>query len=851
MSIRSTTLLARKSLRARLGRTIAIAFTIVVGVSFVVGTFVLADSLRATFDNLFREINETVDLEVRSSVAFGEGLDASRDPVPLDLADTVRAVPGVEHVEPVIQRYAQFLDADGDLVTTGGAPAFGVSVAPDTRYDGLIVRDGRFPVGPDEVGIDKATGDRAGFEVGERVQVITDAGVREFLLVGTVSLPNADGFAGASLAVFDLPTALEVFDSPGQVDVIDIWLADDADVEQVQAALEAELGDRYEVITGEQVAQEASDAFGGFIDLFGNGLLTFAFITAFVSAFIINNVFAITIGQRLRELALIRAVGGTAGQVRRMIVVEALTMALIATLVGILGGIGVARLLIALFDAAGFGFPDTSTVLLWRTVAMAFVVGVGITMLSVVVPARRAARIPPVAAMRPELGFAALSSKRLVAGTVVTVIGAVMFVVGLFVRPGGTPGLLFFAGLGGIALFLGTASLSSTVARPVTTALGWPVERLFRTPGALARQNAARNPRRTSASAAALMIGVALVSAAAVFAASLRDTFTRILDRSVTADYVITDANFQGLPPAVADTLRALPELSAVTPIRGTGALVEGEQRSIGAADPSALGDLLDLDIREGGYAGMADGGVLVHRDPAGDLGLDVGSVVEMTFPNGSERSLPVAGIYADAAVAGNWLISLDTLEQVTDIPPRDFFVVARLADGVDAVLGDQAVRDAVAAFPQADVQSNAEFRQQQEDQINQLLIVITALLLFAIVIAVLGISITLALGVFERTREIGLLRAVGMTKRQTRRSVRWEAVIVSVFGAVVGVVLGTLIGVALALAVPDTIIDGVSFSPGIMLVILVGAVLAGLLAAVYPSYKASNLDVLEAIATE
>lgn len=851
MSIRSTTLLARKSLRARLGRTIAIAVTIVVGVSFVVGSFVLADSLRATFDNLFREVNQSVDLEVRSSVAFGSDATATRDPVPLSLAEELAAVEGVDHVEPVIQRYAQFIDADGNLVTTQGAPLFGVSVAPDTRYEGVVVREGRFPVGPDEVGIDKATGDRAGFSVGDRVTVITDSGQREFTLVGTVGLPNTDGFAGASLAVFDLPTALEVFDSPDAVDVIDLWLVDGADLDEVQARIEAMLPANTEVITGDQVAEEASEAFGGFIDLFGNGLLTFAFITAFVSAFIINNVFAITIGQRLRELALLRAVGASGRQVRRMIVAEALVMSIIATIVGIAGGVGVARLMILFFNAAGLGFPDSGTVMLLRTVVMAFVVGVGITMLSVLVPARRASRIPPVAALRPELGFAALSAKRLVAGAVATGIGVVMFLVGLFLRPGGTPGLLFFAGLGGLMLFLGTASLSSTVARPVTRALGWPIAKLFKTPGVLARENAARTPRRTSASASALMIGVALVSAAAVFATSLRDTFTRILDRSVTADYLVTDASFQGLPPTVAETLRALPELSAVSPIRGTTALIDGDQKALGAADPSALGDLLDLDLTAGGYENMDIDGVLVHRDPASDLGLSVGSTLDVTFQNGTERQLTVAGIFADAAVAGNWLISLDTLEQVTDVPPRDFFVVARLAEGVDAALGDLAVREAMEAFPQADVQSNAEFRQQQEDQINQLLIVITALLLFAIVIAVLGISITLALGVFERTREIGLLRAVGMNKRQTRRSVRWEAVIVSLFGAIVGIVLGTLIGIALALAVPDTIIDGVSFSYGIMVVILVGAVLAGLVAALYPSYKASNLDVLEAIATE
>jgi putative ABC transport system permease protein len=259
----------------------------------------------------------------------------------------------------------------------------------------------------------------------------------------------------------------------------------------------------------------------------------------------------------------------------------------------------------------------------------------------------------------------------------------------------------------------------------------------------------------------------------------------------------------------------------------------------------------LDLDLQRGGYEDLSLNAVLVHQDPAANLNLDLGSVVTATFQNGVSVDLTVVGIFADSAVAGNWLISLETLEAISPLPPRDFFVVAKLAPGVEAAFGDTAVRAAMEPFPQAIVQTNAEFRQEQEGQINQLLLVITALLLFAILIAILGISITLALAVFERTREIGLLRAVGMTKRQTRRTVRWEAVIVSVFGAVVGVILGSLIGVALAIAVPDSVIDGVSFSPSTTVIILIGAIMAGLLAALYPSFKASKMNVLEAIATE
>ncbi len=338
-----------------------------------------------------------------------------------------------------------------------------------------------------------------------------------------------------------------------------------------------------------------------------------------------------------------------------------------------------------MFNAAGAGFPDTSTVLLPRTVVVAAIVGIGVTLLSVIVPARRAARIPPVAAMRPELGFEAMSTRRLVLGTVVTVIGAAMFIVGLFVRPGGTIGSLTLAGVGALLIFLGVASLSSTVARPMTRLIGWPIARFFGPPGKLAQENAGRSPRRTSATAAALMIGVALVSAAAVFASSLRATFSEILENSVKADYIITDESFQGLSPAVAETLAQQPELAAVSPIRAAAALVDGDQKAIGAVDPLAFEQLVDIGVTDGDFQALADGGVFVHEDPAKDLDLQVGDPVELTFQNGTEQTLPVAGIFDDASVVQtNWLISIDTLEQVSPAAtPRDFFIVAKLADGV------------------------------------------------------------------------------------------------------------------------------------------------------------------------
>ena len=855
MSTRSTALIARKSIRARIGRLIAIAIAIVVGVSFVVASFVLADSLRSAFDDLFTQISQDVDLEVRSSVAFESG-DGSqdRDPIPATLVQEIEAIDGVAVIEPFLQRYAQFVDQNGEPVTTQGAPLLGVAWTGDQSLSGLEIKDeGRPPSGPDEVAMDKITADLQDFVVGDRIQVLTDTGTHEFTITALVGIGNSDGFSGATLAAWDVPTAQDVLGAPGEFDGVDLQVVEGADVDTVAAAIEEVLPPRTEVVTRDVLIDESNADVDGFIGPFGTGLLVFAFITAFVSAFLINNVFAITIGQRLRELALMRAVGASGTQVRRMIYVEALVVSIIATIVGIVGGIFLAKGIVTLFNSAGAGFPDTGSVLLPRTIVMAFVVGVGITLLAVALPARRAARIPPVAAMRPELGFEAMGTRRLVVGTIVTVAGALMFLIGLFLRPGGTIGTIALAGGGGLLLFLGVASVSSTVARPVTRMIGWPVAKVYGTPGSLARENAGRNPRRTSATSSALMIGVALVSAASVFAASLRSTFQGILERGVTADLLILPSSQgpQGLPPIVSQTLADLPEVGAVSPVRGAAAQIAGDQKFLGAADPIALPELINIDVESGGYEGLAERGILVHRDPAEDLELAVGDVLPVTFQSGTTLDLSVVGVFNDASLAGNWLIALSTLEEATTSAPSDFFIPLKLAADVDALVGRQAVEAAMAQFPQVQVQSNAEFREELEGQIDQLLLIITVLLGLAILIAVFGISITLALGVFERTREIGLMRAVGMTRRQTRRTVRWESVIVATFGAVVGIIVGTLIGIALCFAVPNTVVDGIALSWATIIYILVGAVVAGLVAALYPSYKASNLDMLRAIATE
>jgi putative ABC transport system permease protein len=518
--------LARRSLRARIGRSVFIGLSILAGVAFVAGSFILADSLRGTFDNLIDGLTGDTDLQVRSSLEV-DALDAVRDPLPSELVDEVAAVPGVALAEGSYGRYAQMLDPDGDPVTTQGAPTLGVSWSPDSGLSGVTLKEGRAPQGLEEVAIDKATADRIGFEVGDPIDVILSDGQERFTIVGLVGLGNSDGFVGATTVVWDPESAAAWLDADGTVDTIDMKVTEGADVEEVRAAVQEVIPARTEVVTGEELGDELKDQVGEIITIFGTGLLIFAMITAFVAAFVINNVYGITISQRLRELALLRAVGAAAPQVRRLVLLEALIVSVVATVLGILAGFGVAQALIAVFNASGGGFPEAPLVFKPLTAIVSTIVGVGVTVFSVLLPAWRASRIPPVAAMRPESGFGAIGKRQhLLFGSLLTGVGIALFVLGILVRPGSGIAWGSLTGVGALLTIFGVTSLSGTFARPVARTIGAPVQRLLGTAGKFARDNAGRSPRRTSRTASALMIGVAVITAATVFTASLRDTFT-------------------------------------------------------------------------------------------------------------------------------------------------------------------------------------------------------------------------------------------------------------------------------------------------------------------------------------
>lgn len=829
-------------------RFLLTTFSVVLGVGFVVGSFVVTDSLRKSFDEVFAQAATGLDLAIRSTSDFDTPADR-RAPIPEELVEVVRAVPGVDVAAGDVSGYAQVVSPDGKPASTQGAPLLGVSWSPDDTLNSLRLRSGEPPDGPDEVVVDIDTATSLDLDVGDRVTVMLEGPTRAFTVSGIATFGERNQLAGARITAFELETAQEVLGNPGTLDGISVSMSRDADVEQVRAAVSAALPDTVEVVTRDTVIEENVDAFGEFVDVFGNALLGFATVALFVSAFVINNTFSIIVGRRTRELALIRAIGATPAQVRTMMLGEALCTGVVATALGLGAGLLIARGIQAVFDAGGASLPDSSTVIAPRTVIVALVVGIGVTVVSALAPARRASRISPMEALHAGLTATEdhLTTRRVVAALVTTA-GAAGLANGLFVSDD-TMVTWISLGAGSMLFFVGLAALSAFVARPVARGLGSLYPRLLGMTGVLARENAARNPARTASAASALMIGLALVSMVSVIGSSIKSTALTTLRDSTRSDFIIQSDGFTGFSGELARRLTDLAEVDVVGRVRFAEFRVEGAGKRVTATDAATLASLVDLDLEAGDIAGLLDGGILVHHDPAAELGLSVGDTIAAAFPAGGVERLRVVGIHRDSSLMGNWIIDMSTYEaNATD--RLDFLVLTRISDGIDPARARSALESVTDTFPQTTLRSLNEYRQYQEDRLDQFLAVVNALLALAIIIALLGIVNTLALSVLERTRELGLLRAVGMTRRQVRRMVRWEAVLIAVFGGLAGTAVGILFGLALGTALPDSIVRTVTLPIGQLVGLVVLAGVFGLLAGSIPARRAARLDVLEAVSS-
>lgn len=845
----------RATVRGLLAHRFRLALTalaVVLGVAFVAGTYVLTDTMNRTFDNLFRDATAGVDVYVRAEAAFEVEGFGERDRVPEELLDTVLLVDGVAFAEGSVGGFAQLVDEEGEAIAPVGPPTLGVSWPEHPELSGLSVREGRPPERDGEVAIDAATAAKYGFRVGDRVQILFPGPSEEFEVVGIAGFGEADNIAGATLAAFDLRTAQRLLRAEGEFDAIEVAAEEGVSAVELRDRIAQVLPAGVEAETGEAVAEEQSDSLKEGLSFFNTALLVFAGISLFVGAFIIFNTFNILVTQRTRELALLRALGASGAQVRWAVLGEALVVGLVASGVGLGAGVLLAMGLRELLRAFGIDLPSSSLQVLPRTIVAAVLGGVLVTVAASVFPARRAARIPPVAALRDADTVRPLSvRRRSLSGGLVVAAGVTALLLGLSGQAGNA---LALVGAGVGLIFLGVAVVSAVLARPLARAIGAPLARLARVPGKLGRENAMRNPRRTASTSAALMVGLALVGTFLVLGSSLKESVGATLEETFRADFLLRPtAQFGSFSPEVADRLRAIPEVGVVSPTRvgqwrepGTGGT-----RFLTAVDPATVEQVTELDVREGTVAALAEGGVLVHEGVAEDRGLRVGDVVEMEFAATGVVHQQVVGIFGEEGFVGaDYLVSLETFDR-NFAKDLDDFVLVKVAPGASPDQARAAMGPVLEAFPNVEVQDQVEVREDAERQIDQLLGLVNALLGLAVLIALLGIVNTLALSVYERTREIGLLRAVGMERRQVRSMIRWESVIIALLGGVLGLAVGVFFGWALVRALGE---EGVSrlALPGAQLgMFLAVAGFLGVVAAVGPARRAARIDVLQAIAYE
>jgi putative ABC transport system permease protein len=848
---------ALRGLLSRKLRTALTALAIVLGVAMISGTYVLTDSIDQAFDKIFTDIREGSNAVISGMSAFDltEGSGVSEPTFDESLLERVRPLPGVAEAEGSVDSdTTQFIGDDGKAIVYGGAPNLGFSIAEgDSSFNPLTLVEGSWP-GPNEVVVDKDTAGKEDFEVGKTVGVQAEGPLERLRISGIVQFSSGLTIGGATLAGFDLPTAQRLMKKEGRLDEIAVASKPDVTEAELVRQIRAILPEGTQVRTASQQVQADAEETNEFITFLQGFLLAFGGIALFVGSFVIANSLSITIAQRTRELATVRMLGASRRQVLGSIVLEALVVGITASIIGLFLGLLLAEGLFALFDAVGFTLPNTGLVFETRTIIVALLAGIVVTLVASLRPAVRATRVPPVAAVRegatlPPSRFARLRA----AGAVVMVAaGFAALAYGLFGSGLDTTQVLIWMGLGALLIFLGVALFSSRLVRPLAQVLGWPAARMGGVAGTLARDNARRNPQRTASTAAALMIGLALVTLVATLAAGIVNSFKGAVNDLFTGDFAITaQNNFSPIPRDAADAAARVPGVTAVGNVRTGETLLFGEPSFSTAVDPG-MARVIDMDWKEGSqavFSQLGDDGAFVDDGFAEDHGLGLGSPVRVTFPNGHERTFRIAGIF-DPPAGGSPFGSVTISQQVWDeeVPnPRNVYSFVKMQGGATEA-NQEALDRALADFPNAKAQTRQKFIDNQISGLESVLNILYVLLALSIVVSLFGIVNTLVLTVFERTREIGMLRAIGMTRRQIRRMIRHESVITALIGAAIGIVLGIVLA-ALLIARVDFIVF--TFPTTQVIVFVLAAILVGVLAAIFPARRAAKLNPLEAIAYE
>jgi putative ABC transport system permease protein len=842
------------SRKARLGLT---AFSIVLGVGFVVGTFVLTDTMNKAFDDLFKTAYSGTDVVVRATSAFtpsegggGGGGNNDRGPIPDSILQTVQGVPGVASATGQVSGYAQMIDpATGKAIGGLGPPTIGGNWT--TNNPSVVLRSGSAPVGPSQVVVDAGTANKHHLSVGQQIRIVFQGQPPQtFTISGIVGFGTADNLAGATVALFDTPTAQRVLGLEGKFGEIDVVAAKGEEATQLRTQIQAVLPAGVEAVTSTTISQETANQIEKGLGVFRTVLLVFAFIAVFVGGFIIFNTFTIIVAQRSRELALLRAVGASRRQVLTSVIVEAFVVGLIASLIGVVAGVVIAVGLKGLLKAFGIDLPSTALQLHPRTIVVALLVGCIFTVAAAVMPAVRASRVSPVEAMSDTGDGGSRTTplrRRLYLGLPVTAIGAGLLLLGLF---GHISAAAPVVGVGAALTFIGIAILAPILTRPVAGTIGAPIKSVSLT-GKFGRQNAIRNPRRTASTASALMVGLGLIAMISVLSASLKASLTVTLERDLRADLVVSTSSLTSFSPQVAEKVRGVPGVAAVSEVRQSGFRVGGQDGFLSGVDPSTIDKVADLGISAGGTDALAAGKILIYTKTADANGWKVGDSIPTAFAATGSHPLTMGGTFTqNQLVNGDYLVSLDTYSKL--FPEQlDVIVLVTVDQGADVSQVRSALEDATKEFGNITVEDQAAYRAQQAIQVNRVLGLVTALLAMAVFIALFGIVNTLGLSVLERRHEIGLLRAVGLGRGQTRRMIRWEAVIIALFGGVLGVAIGILFGWALQSALADQGVSELKIPVGSLIFWLLFAAGAGVLAAAWPARRAAKLNVLEAISHE
>lgn len=841
--------LAMRSVVARWPRLLLTALAIVASTSFLSGTFIFRDTIERTFDALFADVYERVDGYVQSSNSVENlfGLER-RDRLPAEILDEIRAVPGVADAQAAVQGDAVVIAKDGTPIERPTAPTFGAAIN-EGELSVWRLAEGRLPDGGNDIVLDTLTAQDGGFALGDEVTVNADSGSRVFTLVGIVEYDDIISPGNATWALFDGKTAEEFIAKPGFIDAVlvlgDSSVSADQLVQRLADTLDPEVA---EALTSAEITAQTQSEIEKSLSFLTIFLSIFSFIALGVGMFVIYNVFSITAAQRQRENALLRALGANRRQITWSMMIEALVIGLFGSGVGLLGGVGLAAGIKRLLDAFDYVIPARGLAIEPRTVVVTLLAGTLASLLAALGPAIGAGRVPPVAAMSDAVLERVGSVRRRVVWAVISAVIGVGSIVNVMM--GGDAVLL---AVGVVGLFAAVLLLGPVMARPIARVIGAPVQRARGVTGTMARGNVQRNPRRTARTAAPVLIGVALVTGASVFAASIKEQIRDTVGSTFIGDYVVNSTNGGSVSfgQEFVDQLNEVPEVGVAS---GLGfafgvADAEGKAASGAVVNPATAQGLVNLVFVQGTMSDLTPAGILISEGEAKDRAVGIGGEVVLRV-DGADLALTVQGIYESSDFIPARTYHRDTFVDTSIVTPAGIVSLTRAA-GVSDSQFRAAVDTVVEAYGIGTLQDKREFIDSRADIVDRSLAFIYGLLLLSIMIATFGIVITLLLAVYERRRETGLLRAVGMTRAQVRTTVRWESVITSLYGAAVGVLMGLVLGYVIIVSLRDQGLTEYTIPVASIVWIMGLAFTAGVVAAVVPAWRATRLDILRAIAAD